>query len=243
MEDVIIKIKNVTMTYRLNTVKIDNFKEFIIKKIKKEVSYKEFNALSDITFEIKKGERIGVIGKNGAGKSTLLKIISKIIKATTGDVVVKGSVAPLLELGAGFDQELTGRKNIYLNGAILGKSKEFLDKNIETIIEFAELGEFIDLPIKNYSSGMKARLGFAVASHIDANIIILDEVLGVGDKDFKLKSQKKIRDLIFSGKTVILVSHSLGEIEKLTDRVIWLEKGSIKKIGETKTVVEAYKNN
>lgn len=241
LEKVVISILNVTMTYKLSTLKIDSFKEYFIRKVKKEISYKEFSALQDVSFEIKKGARIGIIGDNGAGKSTLLKIISKVIKPTNGSVKVIGNVAPLLELGAGFDQELTGRKNIYLNGAILGKNKEYLDNQLEEIIKFADLGEFIDVPLKNYSSGMKARLGFAVASHIDADIIILDEVLGVGDKNFKVKSQEKIRELIFSGKTIILVSHSLGEIENLTDTVIWLEHGKIRKIGETKEILDEYR--
>lgn len=243
MSKIAVKVENVCMTYRMSTVKVDNLKEFIIRKIKKEVQYKEFRALDSISFEIQKGDRIGIIGNNGAGKSTLLKVISKVLKPTSGNVMTEGTIAPLLELGAGFDQELTGRKNIYLNGAILGKSKEFLEENIEKIIEFSGLEEFIDVPLKNYSSGMKARLGFSIASLINADIIILDEVLGVGDKNFREKSHNKIKELIFSGKTIILVSHSLGEIEKLTNKVIWLEKGKIRKIGETKEILEEYKKD
>ncbi len=243
MSKTVIDVSHVTMTYRLTTVKVDSLKEYVIRKIKRQIEYKEFNALNDVTFEIKQGERIGIVGKNGAGKSTLLKIISKVLKPTSGGVTTHGSIAPLLELGAGFDQDLTGRKNIYLNGAILGKSKEFIEAHIDEIIEFSELGDFIEVPIKNYSSGMKARLGFAIASHIDADIIILDEVLGVGDKDFKAKSSEKIQEMIYSGKTVILVSHSLGEIEKLTTKTIWIEKGQVKKIGDTAQIVEEYKNS
>lgn len=243
LSKIAIKVDNITMTYRLTTQRVDSLKEYFIRKVKKQISYKEFNALTNVSFEIQKGERIGIIGNNGAGKSTLLKLISKVIKPTSGTVKTSGTIAPLLELGAGFDQDLTGRKNIYLNGAILGKSKQFLDEHLEEIIDFSELGEFIDVPLKNYSSGMKARLGFAVASHIDADIIILDEVLGVGDKNFKAKSSEKIQDLIFSGKTVILVSHSLGEIEKLTTKVIWLEKGKVRKVGDTKEILEEYKNS
>lgn len=243
MEKVVVDIKNVTMTYKITTQRVDSLKEYFIRKVKKQISYKEFNALEDVSFDIKQGERIGIIGNNGAGKSTLLKIISKVIKPTNGYVKTKGTIAPLLELGAGFDQDLTGRKNVYLNGAILGKSKEFLDDKVQEIIEFSELEEFIDVPLKNYSSGMKARLGFAIASHIDADIIILDEVLGVGDKNFKAKSSAKIQELIFSGKTVILVSHSLHEIEKLTSRVIWIEKGKVRKVGETKEILEEYKKS
>lgn len=240
MEDIAIKLTNVSMTYRISLVKVDSLKEYFIRKIKKQIQYKEINALSNVDLVITKGERIGIIGNNGAGKSTVLKVISKVIKPTTGTVETHGRIAPLLELGAGFDQELTGRKNIYLNAAILGKSKEFIESHVEEIIEYSELEEFIDIPLKNYSSGMKARLGFAIASKVDADIIILDEVLGVGDKHFKEKSSKTIQGLINSGKTVILVSHSLGEIRKLTDKTIWLEKGKVRMIDETNKVVDAY---
>lgn len=240
MSKVVIKVSHVTMRYRLSAVKVDSLKEYVIRKLKNNIEYKEFYALKDVSFEVKKGERIGIIGNNGAGKSTLLKVISKVIKPTEGEVKVKGSIAPLLELGAGFDKELTGRKNIYLNGAILGKSKEFLDAHVDEIIEFSELGEFIDVPIKNYSSGMKSRLGFAIASLVDADIIILDEVLGVGDKNFKKKSSQKMRELINSGKTIILVSHAINEIRELTDTVIWLENGSIREIGPTNELLDKY---
>ncbi len=240
MDNKVIEVNNVTMTFKLTTQRIDSLKEYFIRKAKNEIKYKEFKALDSINFEIQKGERIGIIGNNGAGKSTLLKVISKIIKPTIGSVKVKGTIAPLLELGAGFDQELTGRKNIYLNGAILGKNKASLDNMIEEIIEFSEIGDFIDVPLKNYSSGMKARLGFSIASQIDADIIILDEVLGVGDKNFKKKSSEKIKELINSGKTIILVSHSLAEIKKLTEKTIWIEKGKIVKIGDTEKIVNEY---
>lgn len=243
MSKKVIELTNVKMTYRLTTERVDSLKEFVIRKVKNKINYKEFHALNDVSFDIYEGDRIGIIGHNGAGKSTLLKVISKVIMPTEGSVKTKGTIAPLLELGAGFDQELTGRKNIYLNGAILGKSKEFLENTIDEIIEFADLGEFIDVPLKNYSSGMKARLGFSIASQVDADIVILDEVLGVGDKNFKEKSHNKIKDLIFSGKTIILVSHSLSEIEKMTNKVIWLEKGKIKAVGETKEMLEEYKKS
>lgn len=240
MSKVVIKVTNVTKCYRLSTVKVDSLKEYVIRKLKNKIEYKEFYALKDVSFEVKEGERIGIIGNNGAGKSTLLKVISKVIKPTEGEVKVRGSIAPLLELGAGFDKELTGRKNIYLNGAILGKSKEFLDAHVDEIIEFSELGEFIDIPIKNYSSGMKSRLGFAIASLVDADILILDEVLGVGDKNFKKKSSQKMRELINSGKTIILVSHAINEIRELTDTVIWLENGTVREIGPTDELLDKY---
>lgn len=239
----VIKIDDVTMTFRLTDERIDHIKELFIKTIKRELNYTNFNALENVSFEIYKGERIGIIGGNGAGKSTLLKLISGIMKPTSGKIYTKGTIAPLLELGAGFDANISGRKNIYLNGAIMGKSKEFLEEKYDEITDFADIGRFIDVPLKNYSSGMKARLGFSIASQIEADIIILDEVLGVGDKNFKEKSSAKIEELINSGKTIILVSHSLGEIERLTDRVIWLEKGKVVEIGETKDIVEKYKNS
>lgn len=242
MSKSVIKLENVFMVYRMPKQKINKLKEYCIKLLTGKIEYNEFTAVNDISFEIFAGERIGIVGNNGAGKSTTLKLISKIFKPTHGKVTLNGSIAPLLELGAGFDPELTGRKNIYLNGAVLGKNKKFIEDNIDSIIEFADLGEFIEIPIKNYSSGMKARLGFAIASQIDADIIILDEVLGVGDKDFKKKSSDKIKELINSGKTIILVSHSLGEIENLTDRCIWLEKGKVVKIGPSKEIVAEYRN-
>ncbi len=243
MDKVVIKLEDVSMVYKMPTQKVDNLKEYIIKLAKGKLEHKSFTALQSVSFEVYAGERVGIIGNNGAGKSTMLKLISKIFKPTDGKVTLNGTIAPLLELGAGFDNELTGRKNIYLNSAILGKSKEFIDGKIDDIIAFADLGEFIDVPLKNYSSGMKARLGFAVASQVDADIIILDEVLGVGDKDFKQKSSDKIRELINSGKTIILVSHSLSEIENLTDKCIWLEKGKIVKVGNSKEIVAEYKNS
>lgn len=239
--DVQISVENVSMNFRLASEKVDSIKEYFLKKIKKEISYSQFYALKSVSFKVANGERIGIIGHNGAGKSTLLKVICGVMKPSSGKVIVKGEVAPLLELGAGFDQEFSGAENIYLNGAILGKQKKYLDKKFSEIVEYSELGDFINVPVKNYSSGMRARLGFSIATQIDPDILIIDEILGVGDQRFKEKSSKKMNELMDSGKTVILVSHSLSQIETMTDRVIWLDKGEIREIGDSKSVCTSYK--
>ena len=194
--NVAIKVKNVGMRFNLSQDRVDNLKEYMIRFLKRDLHFNEFWALREINFEVKKGERLGVLGLNGSGKSTLLKIVSGVLKPTTGYVQTKGKLAPLLELGAGFSQEYTGRENIYLYGAVLGYSKEFLDEKFDEIVDFSELGEFIDVPIKNYSSGMKSRLGFSIATVVEPEILILDEVLSVGDKKFRRKSEKKIMDMI-----------------------------------------------
>ena len=186
------KIENVSMKFNLSSEKVDNIKEYVIKMIKKELMFQEFWALRDISFEVQKGDRVGIMGLNGAGKSTLLKVISGVLKATQGTVTTNGKIAPLLELGAGFDRQYTGAENIYLYGAMLGYSKEFLEARYDEIVEFSELGSFIDVPVKNYSSGMKARLGFSIATLVSPDILILDEVLSVGDAKFRKKSEKKV---------------------------------------------------
>lgn len=242
MNNVIIDIKDVSMKFRKGTEKIDSFKEYIIKKIKKEIKYNYFTALEGINLKISKGEVIGFVGLNGAGKSTLLKIVSGVQKPTSGSINVRGKVSPLLELGAGFDNDLTGRENIYLNGLILGYSKEFINENIDKIIDFAEVRDFIDIPIKNYSSGMRARLGFAIATIKTPDILIVDEVLSVGDGRFRKKSENRMLDLIKSDATVLFVSHSIGQIRRLCTKVVWLEKGKVKMIGDTKEVCDLYEN-
>ncbi|MDL1162458.1 ABC transporter ATP-binding protein [Yersinia pestis] len=242
MSKVIIDVRNVTMNFRLTNEKVDNLKDFVLKLLKKDIHYSNFFALKDVSFQIHEGERIGIIGHNGAGKSTLLKIISGIIKPTKGEVLVKGSIAPLLELGAGFDPELSGEDNIYLNGAILGKTKGYLENSYEDIKKFAGLGDFIYSPVKNYSSGMRARLGFSIAVQVEPDILIIDEILGVGDENFRRKSSEKMLQLMNSGKTVIVVSHSLGQIKQLTDKVIWLHEGELKEIGETQIVCSHYES-
>jgi len=240
MKEISISLENVSMHFRKTTQKINSFKEFAIKKIKRQIEYEDFVALNNINLKINKGEVIGFIGLNGAGKSTLLKIVSRVQKPTSGKVSIDGRVSPLLELGAGFDNDLTGRENIVLNGLILGYDKHFINEKMEEIIEFAEIRDFIDVPIKNYSSGMKARLGFSIATIKIPEILIVDEVLSVGDGRFKKKSEQKMLDIIKSDATVLFVSHSLPQIRRLCTRVVWLEKGQIKMIGETQEVCEAY---
>jgi ABC-type polysaccharide/polyol phosphate transport system ATPase subunit len=240
MKDFAIKIEDVSMKFRKPGQKIDSFKEFIVKKIRKQIKYNEFAALSNINLEIHKGDVIGIVGLNGAGKSTLLKIISGVQKPTTGKIFVNGKVAPLLELGAGFDNELTGIENIFLNGLILGYSRSFINEKLDEIIDFAEIREFIDMPIKNYSSGMKARLGFSIATVKTPQILIVDEVLSVGDGKFKKKSEQRMIDLIKSDATVLFVSHSIAQVRRLCTKVVWIEKGTIKMIGSTKKVCDEY---
>lgn len=236
-----IEVKNVSMQYRLTTEKVDSMKQYIIKKAKGQLRYEDFYALQDISFSVAKGEVLGIIGLNGAGKSTLLKIISGILKPTTGTAKVNGSIAPLIELGAGFNGDLSGMENIYLNGLILGHSKKMIKSKIEEIVEFSELSKFIHTPLKNYSSGMKARLGFSIATIVQPDILIVDEVLSVGDIKFKEKSENKILSMMKQGVTILFVSHSLGQIEKLCDRTLWLEEGMVREIGTTKEILEKYK--
>jgi ABC-type polysaccharide/polyol phosphate transport system ATPase subunit len=240
MKDIIIDIKDVSMHFRKGTEKIDSFKQYVIKKLKNEIKYDIHKALNGVNLQIGKGEVVGFVGLNGAGKSTLLKVVAGVQKPTGGSIEVNGKVSPLLELGAGFDNELSGRENIYLNGFILGYSKEFIDENIDKIIEFAEIGNFIDTPIKNYSSGMRARLGFSIATIRTPDILIVDEVLSVGDGRFKKKSENRMLELIKSDATVLFVSHSISQIRRLCTKVVWLENGKVKMVGETKEVCDLY---
>ncbi len=235
-----VKVTNVTMEYRQTTEKVETLKEYLIRRLKGNVTYKAFRALNEVSFEVQKGERIGVVGHNGAGKSTIMKIIAEVLKPTNGEIIVNGVVAPMLELGAGFDHEFSGYDNIFLNGSILGKSKEFLEENLDKIIEFADLGDFIYSPVKNYSSGMRAKLGFAVATLIDPDILIIDEVLGVGDEHFRKKSSDKMRELINGGATSIIVSHSIEQIRELTDKTLWLDHGRVMMFDETNKVCDEY---
>ncbi len=242
-ENVAIKIENVEMQFRIVNNKTKSLKNYMIQRAKNKISYREFNALSDINFEVYKGEVVGIVGLNGAGKSTLFKIIAGVLKPTRGQIIKYGSVAPLIELGAGFNGELSGIENIYLNGLLLGYSKKFIKDKMEEIIAFADIGDFIYNPVNNYSSGMKARLGFAIATAVQPDILIVDEVLSVGDFKFKEKCEKRIQQMIASGTTVLIVSHSMGLIEKICNRVVWLEKGKIKSIGKTKEICEQYKKS
>ena len=235
-----IRVNNVGMRFKLSQEKVDNLKEFFIKFLKRQISYKEFWAIKNITFEVEKGDRWGIIGLNGAGKSTLLKIISGVMKPTEGSVEIKGKIVPLLELGAGFDGNYTGKENIFLNGAMLGFSKEFLEEKYDEIVEFSEVGKFIDVPLKNYSSGMRARLGFSIATTIKPEILILDEVLSVGDAKFRKKSENKILSLFSEGVTVLFVSHSIIQVKRICNKAIWLEKGEVVMMGDAKEVCDAY---
>jgi len=242
-KDAVIEIKNVSMLFRLNNEKVDSVKEFFIRLVKRKLTYRTFFALEDIDLDIPKGEIFGIIGLNGSGKSTLLKIISGIYKPTRGETVIRGSISPLIELGAGFEDELTARENIYLNGSILGYSKKFISGIFDEIVDFAELREFLDAPIKNFSSGMKARLGFSIATVVKPDILIVDEILAVGDHRFQEKSEKRIGELFEGDTTVIIVSHSIEQIERLCTRVLWLKEGKNVMLGEAKEVCDAYRAN
>ena len=217
-------VDNVSMKFNLSKEKVDSLKDYIIKSIKKEIKYNEFWALQNVSFTVEKGDRVGILGLNGAGKSTLLKVIAGVFKPTEGSVTKYGKMVPLLELGAGFDQQYTGKENIYLYGAMLGYSKEFIDEKYDEIVKFSELKDFIDVPIKNYSSGMKSRLGFSIATVVSPKILILDEVLSVGDAKFRKKSEKKVLSMFDSGVTVLFVSHSLAQVQRICNKAMILEK-------------------
>lgn len=237
---VVIDVSHVDMEFILNKQKVDNLKEFVIRKIKGNIEVAKFKALDDITFQVRKGERLAIMGLNGAGKSTLLKAIVGVYKPTAGKVTKVGVMAPLIELGAGFDPEYTGKENIYLYGAILGYSREFLDTKIQDIIEFSELGDFINVPLKNYSSGMKSRLGFSIATAVEPDILILDEVLSVGDAKFRRKSLAKVQSMFDNGVTVLFVSHSIDQVLAICDRAILLQKGKIIAEGTAEEVAVVY---
>ena len=235
-----IKADNVSLCYRMSFDRVLSIKEYLVQLIKGKLRYHEFWALRDVSFEVNKGEVLGIVGNNGAGKSTLLKIISGILKPTEGSVQVFGNVVPMLELGSGFDFDLTGRENIFLNGAILGYSERFLKEKYDEIVAFSELGQFIDVPLRNYSSGMVMRLAFAVATVVNPDILIVDEILAVGDATFQAKSRARMMELMSGGTTVLFVSHSIEQIRGMCDKVIWLDHGHMKMIGDTKTVCDAY---
>lgn len=239
-KDVAISVQNVSMAFNLNKEKVDNLKEYVIKLITHKLEYKKFYALKDINFEVKKGEHLAILGFNGAGKSTLLKTIVGVYKPTEGKVEKQGVIAPLLELGAGFDPNYSGKENIFLYGAILGYSREYLESKYDEIVEFSELGHFIDVPLKNYSSGMKARLGFSIATAVDPDVLILDEVLSVGDAKFRTKSLKKVQSMFESGVTVLFVSHSIDQVKAICDKAILLNKGEIIAQGSAEEVSAIY---
>lgn len=237
----VISVRDLTMRYKVSTANVSGLKEYIIKSLKKQISYRELLALNHISFDVQKGEIVGIIGTNGAGKSTLLRLISGAISPTGGKVLVDRSKLQMLTLGTGFDMELSGRENVYLNGAIVGYSKQFIDDHYDEIVHFAELEGFMEEKVKNYSSGMVSRLGFAIATAGDAaDILLLDEVLSVGDIFFRQKSMKRIMEMIHSGSTVIMVSHSPGTIRENCTRAIWIEKGRIMMDGDADEVCKAY---
>lgn len=238
--ETIIKVKNATVRFNKATENYNGLKEYVIKMLKGELMFQEFLALKEVNFEVKKGESWGVIGANGSGKSTLLKLICGILKPYKGTVKVHGKIAPLIELGAGFDPQLTARENIYLNGALLGHKKAFMEMHFNEIIEFAELGDFIDVPIKNFSSGMAARLGFAVATIVKPNILIVDEVLAVGDIAFQEKCRKRMESLLQNGTTLLFVSHSSKQVKELCQNVIWLDKGHVVAQGRAEDIIQKY---
>ena len=240
MSEEVLKVENVGMKFNLNKEKVDSLKEYVIKLLRRELQYNEFWARKDISFTLEKGDRLGILGLNGAGKSTLLKVIAGVFRPTEGTVERKGVLAPLIELGAGFDMQYTGKENIYLYGAVLGYSRKFIDSRIDEIIAFSELKDFIDVPLKNYSSGMKARLGFAIATIVEPDMIILDEVLSVGDAKFKKKSEKKLLDMLDTGVTVLFVSHNLAQVKKICNKAIILEKGKIIAKGNVEEVAKKY---
>lgn len=243
MKEKVIQVRNVSMHFNLMTERVDSIKEYVLKLIKGKLLYNDFIALHDISFDIYKGDILGLIGLNGAGKSTLLKILAGVLKPTTGTVKVKGQIAPLIEVGAGFDPELTARENIFLNGAILGYSRQFLESKFDEILDFAELQKFVDVPVKNFSSGMYARLGFAIATMVEPDILIVDEVLSVGDFRFQEKCEERIREMISHGVTIILVSHDSKLIRDMCSRVIWLEHGAIRKMGDTESICDEYEKS
>jgi len=236
----VLKVDNVSMKFNLMEKKVDNLKEYVIKMMKNELRYQEFLALNHISFSLNKGDRLGILGLNGAGKSTLLKIIAGVLKATEGTVTTKGKIVPLLELGAGFDSQYTGAENIFLYGAVLGYTKDFIKEKFDEIIKFSELGDFIHVPVKNYSSGMKARLGFSIATVVEPDILILDEVLSVGDAKFRKKSEKRIQAMFDTGVTVLFVSHSLDQVKRICNRAILLDRGNLIAAGDVEDVGQIY---
>ena len=240
MGKTMIELNDVTMRFKMNSDKIMSLKEFVTTALQGKLEYQEFTALSHISFQVKKGETIGLIGRNGAGTSTLLKVISGILKPTSGTVACWGNIVPMLELGSGFDFDLTGKENIFLNGAILGYDEKFLLEKYNEIVDFSELGDFIETPIRNYSSGMLARLAFSIATVVKPEILIVDEILSVGDTAFQEKSKKRMLELMSGGTTVLFVSHSIKQIREMCQNAVWLEYGQVKMVGPVTEVCNSY---
>lgn len=236
----IVSVKNISLKFKMEQNRANSLKEFCVRWLKRDLKSEDFWALTDVSFDVEKGDVIGIIGHNGAGKSTLLKVISGIMKPTKGTIEAHGNIVPMLELGSGFDMELSGRENVYLNGAILGYSEEFLNEKYDEIAAFSELGNFIEAPLRTYSSGMLARLAFSVACIVEPEILIVDEILSVGDADFQEKSRARMMELMTGGTTVFFVSHSLEQIREMCNKVVWLEHGKIQAIGKTEYICNMY---
>lgn len=241
-KDVLIDVQNISMKFRMPTEKIDSLKEYVIRFLKRTLKYKEFRALEDVTFQVKRGESLALIGRNGAGKSTLLRIIAGIIEPTSGSVRTQGSMVPLLRLGAGFDYNADGKENVFLNGAMLGFSRKEMERKYDSIVDFAELHDFMNVPLKNYSSGMMARLGFAIAVDVQPDILLIDEVLAVGDGKFREKCAKRIDQLKENGTTFIVVSHSMEQVRRLCDKAVYLKKGKKIAAGDVESIIKMYEN-
>ncbi len=242
-EEYAIEVDDVSMIFNMASEVLTNLKEYFIKAMKHELFFKEFRALNHISFKVKRGEIVGLVGTNGSGKSTMLKCIAGVLDPSEGNITVRGNIAPLIELGAGFDPELTALENIYLNGALLGYSRDFIDEHLQDIVDFAELQDFLEMPLKNYSSGMVARIAFAIATVTEPDLLIVDETLSVGDVFFQEKCLKRIRSFIDSGKvTVLFVSHSMKQVAEICDRCVWIEKGQQRMDGPSEEVLEAYEN-
>ena len=236
-----VEVNDVSMVFNMASEQLNSLKEYFIKLMRHELFFSEFRALKHISFKVRPGEVVGLVGTNGSGKSTMLKIIAGVLEASEGTCIVRGNIAPLIELGAGFDLELTARENIYLNGALLGYTKDFIDGHLDEIVEFAELRDFMDMPLKNYSSGMVARIAFAIATITEPDILIVDETLSVGDVFFQEKCERRIRHFIESGNvTVLFVSHSLEQVERICQRAVWIERGDLRMDGPVHEVCEAY---
>lgn len=239
-DDVKIKVDDVYIRFNLATEKLNTIKEYVIKFLKRQLIFQEFMALKGISFEVKAGEAWGFVGKNGSGKSTLLKAISGILKPYKGKVTINGSISPLIELGAGFDGELTARENIFLNGCVLGYSEQFIKEKFDEIVDFAEVRDFLDVPLKNFSSGMAARLGFSIATTVKPDILICDEVLAVGDFKFQEKCEKRMNELLSGGTTLLFVSHSTEQVKRMCQKAIWIDHGEMRMIGDAAEVCDAY---
>ena len=237
---ILIDVQDVSMRFRMPTERIDNLKEFVIKTLKRQVRYEDFWAVKDVSLTVRQGESVALIGRNGAGKSTLLRMIAGIMEPTTGHIETQGVMVPLLKLGAGFDTNATGRENVFLNGAMMGFSHREMAAKYDSIVEFSELGKFMNVPLKNYSAGMLTRLGFSIAVDVNPDILLIDEVLAVGDAPFQKKCRDKIAELKSKGVTFIVVSHNMAAVKSLCERAIWLKDGSIAMEGETNSVVDAY---